>query len=296
MRFKQPITKLIVTTILFLSSGLIYQNCGGSDTATNSNLSQKSIAPNSSAGASLGIILPGSGVAAVIAKEYYNRTYNRFFITARLGDQQLVETGAISSQWVSTGNTFTLYQNQASGTSPVCRFYIPATMSHFYTADNTECALLQSTAGFSYEGVEGYALRLAANASCPASTKAVYRAFFQAAVSSQSQHRFTASSQVLSSLVGQGWTNENTSFCALDAVTNPHDPSLNPINPGPPVPLPTPPGPSAVVCSWTWADDFSPVTPMNLRPPLRSMSCTQANVGQKQNVTDGSADWTCSCN
>ena len=61
------------------------------------------------------------------------------------------------------------------------------------------------------------------------------------------------------------------------------------INPNPIIPV------NGASCSWQWADDFAPVTPINLRPPLKSMSCTQANQGQKQNVIDSSADWTCLC-
>lgn len=48
-------------------------------------------------------------------------------------------------------------------------------------------------------------------------------------------------------------------------------------------------------CSWNWADDFAPPRPMSQRPVLRSMACSSGNEGQKQNVTDGSADWTCGC-
>ncbi len=77
--------------------------------------------------------------------------------------------------------------------------------------------------------------------------------------------------------------NQSGSSAGADGSVNPN-PSANPTNPVN--------GPS---CSWQWADDFAPPTPMNLRPPLKNLSCTQANAGQKQNVIDDSADWTCLC-
>ncbi len=59
---------------------------------------------------------------------------------------------------------------------------------------------------------------------------------------------------------------------------------------------PSSPTPSAdPSCAWVWADDFAPPTPFNLRPVLKNLSCSRANEGQKQNVIDSSADWTCMC-
>ncbi len=63
-----------------------------------------------------------------------------------------------------------------------------------------------------------------------------------------------------------------------------------------PVPIPNSSNPAnGPLCSWQWADDFAPPTPLSLRPPIRAINCTQANIGQKQNVIDSSADWTCLC-
>ena len=82
--------------------------------------------------------LPGGGVQNVVV-EYYNAERDQYFITGTNADINALDSGNIPG-WQRTGWTFNVasaYSADPGLTERVCRFYIPASDSHFYST--TEC-------------------------------------------------------------------------------------------------------------------------------------------------------------
>ena len=73
--------------------------------------------------------------------EFYNATLDHYFISARQADIEALDSGRFAG-WSRTGATFDVYPSFVSGTSPVCRFYLPPALgdSHFLSASPVECA------------------------------------------------------------------------------------------------------------------------------------------------------------
>ena len=147
---------------------------------------------------------------------------NTFFATASQSDQ----TALLAQGWQMADGGFTVWP--ASGPSPllakpVCRFFIPAKATHFYSASATDCALLKTTPGFVDEGIAFRAL-LPLRGSCGLGTKPVYRMFD----SVRANHRYvvggdTAYAMVTAYLdqnfnglphIPSTWVNEGIAFCS----------------------------------------------------------------------------------
>lgn len=83
----------------------------------------------------------------VYLTEYYNVLLNQFFYTQPCSnDEEIIWSGAAGPGWRRTFREFGVWIHNAGGTR-VCRFYgsvWPGPNSHFFTADPTECAFLQS--------------------------------------------------------------------------------------------------------------------------------------------------------
>ena len=77
----------------------------------------------------------------VPAVEFYNRALDHYFLSTNPAEIDNLDSGRTVG-WVRTGLRFLVYDRQAAGTSPVCRFYrAPAYGdSHFYSASPQECA------------------------------------------------------------------------------------------------------------------------------------------------------------
>ncbi len=278
--------KLVIFSFLFLLISVAFQNCSknqlvsGSDVnfETGFNSTYTSI-PRTDAGQQN--VINGN----VVLKEYLHLSTKRHFYTSRVSDQTLLET-RYSSLFSITGNTITIKAATAAGLSPVYRLFNKAGF-HLYTADGTEQAPLLTNSDWQDEGIEGYAIKINPGSTCPSTpsvTYPVYRLFHE----SNLKYRLVSGANLKAQLIAQGYVDQGILFCATavtnTVVTQPPQTPPNPPNPG-----------GGGACSWVWADDFAPERPMSLRPALRNISCTSANVSQKQNVTDGSADWTCAC-
>ena len=254
---------LLFSTLAFqgCSPGSILAKFNNSEKSTQDSLnSGHSIGPISQSGSSISYVMASGGDRVVVAKEYRHKTHDRYFITARSEDQAAVEPGgALALQWESTGNTYSLYESQVAGSTPLCRFYIPATMTHFYTADSAECLQLRNDepfkSSFNYEGFEHYAIK---SVTCPSNTTQVFRVFSNSAALNQRRHRYTSSQATLSSLVASGWANEGLAFCTADTVVI-----------APPAPVS---GGSAITC--TDSQSFANLT------ALKSAVCSQSTCTQ----------------
>ena len=88
------------------------------------------------------------------AIEYHHATFDHYFLTALPDEIAKLDSG-IFSGWVRTGQSFGVYFRDIEGGSPVCRFFSTAfgpKSSHFYTADASECARVQSNRDWQFEG------------------------------------------------------------------------------------------------------------------------------------------------
>jgi endo-alpha-1,4-polygalactosaminidase (GH114 family) len=156
--------------------------------------------------------------------EYYNADLNNYFITADATEQTFVDTGAVG-RWERTGNTF-----KTGGPNAVCRFYgnanvNPATglifgpNSHFYTADQAECAAVKAqyaadARSWKFESND-FLTTPAASGTCPAALVPVYRAYNNGfARGVDSNHRITASLSAYRQAIDAGWSGEGVVMCA----------------------------------------------------------------------------------
>lgn len=156
----------------------------------------------------LGVIAQTSGTSTPVV-EFYNAAQDHYFITASPAEIADLDNG-IHAGWQRTGFGFNAFVAQSSGTSPVCRFYIPPAYgdSHFYSASTAECA--QTLAKFPYFDYESpsvfyIALPDTTTGACPAATIPVYRVWDNRA---DSNHRYTTSLTIRIRMQAIGWIAE----------------------------------------------------------------------------------------
>ena len=334
LKNKKNFKLLLLTTFSFIITTTLFQNCSPVKLGlknlglSGSNFSEGlSYAPKSVSGSQ--IITNGN----VVLKEYRHKASNRFFYTSRVNDQSLLET-TYANLFDITGNTITVKAASDAGLSPVYRLFNKGGF-HLYTAEINDRTSYLTDSKFQDEGIEGYAIKINPAASCPTSPSVTYpvyrlshsgsykyRLVTDPALKAQLVSQGYADEGVLfcatavssiplvvippvigtarcnfgSTTLAHGVT--ATGYSSATAPCNSQSVTCNNGNLSNPIfhydSCSTSPG-SGGSCSWAWADDFAPPRPMNQRPVLRSMACTNANDGQKQNVTDGSADWTCRC-
>ena len=154
-----------------------------------------------------------------------------FFYSSDATEQSYVDSGQ-AGHFQRTGRSF-----NTGGYVPVCRFYgsqTPGPNSHFFSADQTECAGLRAlqktptptdTPQWNDEGNGFYAVAIVTdvngNRSCLTGTVPVYRAYNNAYSQTgkrnvwDSNHRFSTSHAEIDQLVNNhGWSDEGIAFCA----------------------------------------------------------------------------------
>lgn len=141
--------------------------------------------------------------------EYYDADQDHYFMSSLQADIDALDSGRFPG-WVRTGLTFKAYPQSNPGASPVCRFYIPPVDgdSHFYSALPAECAAVQASfptfvlesSNVMYIGVPD-----PATGACPAGDIPVYRVWDHR---SDTNHRYTTSSDVRAQMVAKGWVAE----------------------------------------------------------------------------------------
>ncbi len=117
--------------------------------------------------------------------------------------------------WTLTEPPFRAWPNvpdAPSATVPVCRFFNPAAVTHFYSAKPSDCALLAASSGWVNEGI-AFRTLLPVNGVCPLATQPVYRLFSQ----TLSNHRYTQSAETYNALQLRGYVGEGAAFCSPNA-------------------------------------------------------------------------------
>ena len=143
------------------------------------------------------------------AFEYYNAALDHYFMTANPDEIASLDSGKTPG-WTRTGMSFGVFAGPASGTSPVCRDYMPPGYgdSHFYSASPAECA--DVAARFPSFVVESSAVFYIARpdtttGACPSLTVPVYRLWNNRA---DSNHRYTTDPAVAAQMVARGYIAE----------------------------------------------------------------------------------------
>lgn len=149
----------------------------------------------------------GPGPTFVPVIEFYNATLDHYFITWMTNEIRDLDTG-VHPGWARTGNAFKAYATPQTGTSPVCRFYIPPALgdSHFFGRGQKEC---DDTATkfptFDVEDPAFMQMYLPVAGVCPANTTEVYRVFSNR---SDANHRYMTDKAVRQTMVDRGWLPE----------------------------------------------------------------------------------------
>lgn len=156
------------------------------------------------------VLEPGAPYAPAVieAVEYYNPALDHYFLTWRPDEIAALDAGTRIRGWSRTGQSFRVHTNARTGTSPVCRFYIPPALgdSHFFGRGTQECAetgsrhptFVNEDPAFMYVG-------LPVNGSCPSGTRAVYRVFSNR---TDANHRYLVDSALRNQMVSRGWLAE----------------------------------------------------------------------------------------
>lgn len=157
----------------------------------------------------------GSFTSGTTVVEFYHSGLNNYFITADPGEQGMVDSGAMGA-WKRTGYTF-----KTGGSAPVCRFYGNSygPNSHFYTADEDECANLIATfnpvaKSWKMESYD-FATTRSSSGKCPSNLAPVYRAYNNGfARGVDSNHRIISDLAAYQQTVASGWSGEGIIMCA----------------------------------------------------------------------------------
>ena len=150
----------------------------------------------------------GGAVAPVDVVEYYNASLDHYFITWSAAEQANLDAGKTPTKWLRTGYSFHAYAAPQSGTSPVCRYYLPPAFgdSHFFGRGTTECdATGIAHPAFVLEDPQFMQMVLPTAGACPAGTTPIYRAFSNRG---DANHRYMTDRGVRDQMVAQGWLAE----------------------------------------------------------------------------------------
>jgi hypothetical protein len=155
----------------------------------------------------------------IVATSMGQRPTGKFFITA--SPQELTVLSALTGDGASdkkgliwgvaeqTINVWPATGNAPTAAKPVCRLYHPQAVTHFYSANEADCALVRKTAPWIDEGIAFKALT-PSNGACPVGTDAVYRLFS----ATLGNHVYTRSTATITAFGQTGWANEGVVFCS----------------------------------------------------------------------------------
>ncbi len=142
-----------------------------------------------------------------VAVEYYYSVWNFYFETAFPDEIAALDGGAFGGAWKRTGETFNVWPQSNSSTSPTCRFFSTAfapKSSHFYTPFASECAIVKTESAWQYEAIAFYIQLADANGLCSGGTIPLYR-LYNNGMGAAPNHRYTTSVTVFNQMVAAGW-------------------------------------------------------------------------------------------
>ena len=151
--------------------------------------------------------------------EFYLAPFNKYYLSA-LPSEWATLDAATAAGWRRTGVTFTAATANQAGAVPVCRFFHPTVVSHFFSTDKSDCDLLAKTAPFINEGIGWYAIPKTGNA-CSLDTTALYRTFNNGAAASNgpANHRYFSDYTFYQTYAAKGYALEGLTMCLPQSNT-----------------------------------------------------------------------------
>ncbi len=149
----------------------------------------------------------GAAVPVTIV-EYYHATFDHYFVTWSAAEIALLDAGTTIKGWTRTGRTWKALMNEAAGTSPVCRIYIPPGKGdgHYFGRDAAECnGTMAKNPTFVLETPAFFYLYPPTSGNCAAGTVPVYRLYSNRV---DANHRYTTDRAVRDAMVAKGWLAE----------------------------------------------------------------------------------------
>ncbi len=150
----------------------------------------------------------GAPAPTVTVVEYYHAALNHYFITWIADEIAILDAGVTIKGWTRTGQTLKAHATAQTGTSEVCRFYIPPAQgdSHFFGRGTTECNDTRAKfPTFVLEDPLYMHVFLPVAGVCPAGTTQIYRVFSNRI---DANHRYMTSRALRDQMVALGWLAE----------------------------------------------------------------------------------------
>lgn len=147
--------------------------------------------------------------ATPLLVEYRYPAWDDYFITGIADEIAKLDAGTIPG-WVRTGEEFKVYPLDATGTTPVCRFFSTAfapRSSHFYAASADECSILEGNRDWQLEGEVFGIVAPDANGNCAANSVPVYR-LYNNGQGGAPNHRYTVEPGIRADMISRGWVSE----------------------------------------------------------------------------------------
>lgn len=154
--------------------------------------------------------------------EFYLAPYNKYFLTAKPDEWALLD-GLGSIGWKRTGLTYAAHGSAVDANAkPVCRFFHPGVVTHFYSVDAAECDLLKSLPReFVDEGIAWYAYEPSLNASAPSGktcqigSTALFRTFNSGTIAANgpANHRYFGDYTFYQTYAAKGYALEGLAMC-----------------------------------------------------------------------------------
>ena len=148
------------------------------------------------------------GAARVPVVEYFNAGLDHYFITWVTDEIAKLDAGTVIKGWMRTGKSFYTDSTAPTGTSPVCRYYIPPNLgnSHFFGRGAVECnATGAKNPSFVLEDAAFLHMFLPVAGVCPVNTTQVYRVFDNRP---DANHRYMTDKATRDQMVAKGWLAE----------------------------------------------------------------------------------------
>ena len=151
---------------------------------------------------------PSAGTPVTVV-EFYNQSLDHYFVTYVADEIAKLDNGTFVG-WARTGQSFKAYVTTQSGTSAVCRIYIPPGKGdgHFFGRDTKECnGTMTANPTFVLESASFFHLYLPnqQTGNCAADQVPVYRVFSNRV---DANHRYTTSRTTRDEMVARNWIAE----------------------------------------------------------------------------------------
>ncbi len=160
------------------------------------------------ASATKSITVIGSATSTPVSViEFYNASLDHYFISYVADEIAKLDNGTYNG-WARTGLSFNAWATTQSGTSAVCRIYVPPGKGdgHFFGRDTNECdGTMAKNPTFILESSTFFYLYPPTLGNCAAGQVPVYRVFSNRA---DANHRYTTSRAVRDQMVVKGWLAE----------------------------------------------------------------------------------------